>query len=199
MAATTHDADAIRAAVAAAEAKTSAEIVVVIARRSDDYGAARVGLASLVALATALGALRYAALDATLVVVLQIPVYLLAWIALGAPRVLSLVVPDAREADAVARAADAAYGAHRVGEVGGVLVYLSEQERMVRVLADPRARDALGPGALADAARAVADAAKQGRAPSAIVDVVARFGEARARALPKTSGDANALPDVVGR
>ncbi len=195
------DEEAVATAVRAAEARTSGEIVVVVVPRSDGYGGVRAGVAFLCALALTLVLWRVApSLDRALVVVLELPVWLAAWVALGAPRLLSLIVPDHVEDAAVARGAAAAFvqhGVHRTTTRSGVLLYVSEQERAVRILADSAVDEVLGEAVSRAIVDDVVAAVRAGRAGDALVAAIAKIGDALHARFPCEADDGNELPEAV--
>lgn len=158
------DEQAIERAIAAAEARTSGELVVLAVPRSDDYARGRALLAGLgaVVLVTAVDiAWPYIAAAAPrladalpldpLVWLLPLQALLAAglwW--LGGRLPARMLASDARRAHAVARRAKQEFfdrGIGRTRDRSGVLLLVSEQERSLVILADRGVEEALASAA----------------------------------------------------
>ena len=210
------DEQAIERAIATAEARTSAEIVVLAVPRSDDYARGRALLAGLgaVAFVTAIdlawpwiatAAPRLAdalPLDPLVwLLPLQALVALGLWWASG--RIPArLVASDARRADAVTRRAKQEFfdrGITRTQGRNGVLLLLSEQERTLVILADRGAEEALGSEAWQRWAAEAVEGLREGRGGPAIVRVIEQLADALAGRFPPRQDDVDELPNRLTR
>jgi putative membrane protein len=208
----------VSAAVSAAEAHTSGEIVTVLADRSDGY--------SDVALAWAAGA-AFAALIALAIApdfYLSLAEWLTGgWIVEWTPREIFelaaifavlkfagmlliqlwqplkfLLIPGPIR---TARVHDRAVRAFRIGAERrthgrtGVLIYLSMREHRAEILADEAIASKVAPEMWGDAMVALLAEVKQGRLAEGMIAAVERVGAVLAEHFPAGSENANELPD----
>lgn len=222
------DETAIERAIAAAEARTSAELVVLAVPRSDDYDRGRALLAGLgaVVLVTAVDLAWPFIAQAAPGLAEALPLDPLVWllplqalVALGLWWVGGRIparwlASDARRAAAVSRRAKQEFfdrGITRTRDRSGVLILVSEQERSLVVLADRGVEEALAPkatGATSEgspatvftrwAAEAV-EGLRQGRGGVALVHVVEQIAAALAEPFPPREDDVDELPNPVLR
>lgn len=208
----------VSAAVAAAEAQTSGEIVTIIADRSDGYMDVAFAWAALVAFAV-LALLPFAAtpvLDALALfhggwnvaweapgilaaaAAIGIVVFLLALAALSWAPLRIALVPGSIRTD---RAEDRAIALFKVGAerrtVGrtGVLVYLSMREHRAEIVADEAINALVPPETWGDAMGALLGPLKQGQVADGMVACVERVGTVLAGHFPRAEDDRNELPD----
>ena len=214
------DADRARvaAAVTAAEAATSGEIVTVLAARSDDYADVALVCSALVALAALLVVAWapdfYLALydrltgawvqhwtpgrlfgAAAFIAALKFGATWL--ILLWRPLRLALVPAPIRHARVHARALAAfRMGAERrtTGRTG-ILVYLSLAERRAEILADEAIASKVSADLWGEALAAMLAQLKQGRMADGLIAAVERVGTVLAEHLPRAADDSNELPD----
>lgn len=209
--------DRVSAAVLAAEAGTSGEIVTIVSDRSDAY--ADVGLHYAV-----LGVLFVPALFAAWP---ALPLHLIA-LATGGwgetePRELMLLAfavmalvflvvryglayvplrlaltPRATRRRRVRRRAVELF---RVGAEGrttartGILIYLSLGERMAEIVADRAIHAKVDDGIWGDAMAAMVDRARAGQIADGMIAAIERVGAVLAEHLPRATDDRNELPD----
>ena len=193
--------DAVAAAVTRAEARTSAEIVVVAAPRSASYRD--------VALAVG-GGVAWLALGFLLLspwrfapgwILLELPLLAAAaaWAASRIPALLRLTTTSRRRAREVTRAARAAFQEHAVGSTRGrtgLLVYVSLLERRVVVLPDAGIRGVVPDGTW--------NALRWGQGPDRagfrtledILRGIDAIGRALASALPAAGENPDELADT---
>ncbi len=216
------DEAAIERAIAAAEARTGAELVVLAVPRSAEYSRGRALVAGLgtVAVVTAVDWawpwLAQAAPRLADALPLDPLVWLLplqALVAVGLWVVSGWlparwIASDARRAAAVTgRAKQELFDRGITGtrDRSGVLLLVSEQERSLVILADHGALAALGPTPAGQAsawerwAAEAAEGLRQGRGGAAIVRVIEQLAEALAERLPPRAGDEDELPNPVQR
>lgn len=203
----------IAEAVAAAEAKTSAEIVPVVATQSGRYDRAEdafgllLGLGLFVGLWLALQGPRDTDWGTGYMIewwhaLLVIP----AGFALGvmlASRIGALAMlftPAAEAAHEVQRAARQAFYDQRVHHTAGssgLLIYVSLLEHRAVVLADEIVTGKLGQAALDEICQTLTAALRKQPVPEALAAAIAQAGEKLAAALPRQADDKNELADVL--
>jgi putative membrane protein len=207
---------AIERAIAAAEARTSAELVVLAVPRSDDYALGRSLLAGLgaVVFVTAMdlswpwiagsapGLADALPLD-PLVWLLPLQALVAAglwWLSGRLPA--RLLASDARRAQAVTRWAKQEFfdrGITRTRDRNGVLLLVSEQERSLVILADRGAEEALGTAVWGRWAAEAVEGLRKGQGGPALVRVVEQLADALAERFPPRQGDVDELPNAVAR
>jgi putative membrane protein len=222
------DEAAIERAIAAAEARTSAEVVVLAVPRSDDYARGRALLAGLgaVVLVTAVDWAWPWIAQAAPRLADALPLDPLAWLLpLQALMALGLwwvggqiparwLASDARRSAAVSRRAKQEFfdrGITRTRDRNGVLILVSEQERSLVILADRGVEEALAPKATEAASEATPPAVlthwaaeavaglRQGRGGAALVHVIDQLADALAERFGPRAGDVDELPNQVAR
>jgi len=186
--------------VRAVEARTSGEVAVAWAARSDDYALVRglwaLALASAVSVELAVGLPAIPLLLLPMLTVLgTIGLYFL----LGAGPILRAILPDALLSERVQRRAQIAFlecGVTETAARGGVLLFLSAVEHRVQILADT------GIAARVDAKvwQAVVDelilALKDGRTMPGLERALGRIGDLLETEFPRAPGDQNELGDA---
>ena len=188
-------------AIARAEALTSGEIFVVVARASSNYRFLPLAWAGPAALLAGLvAALAFPRMSAGSLVLGEAIVLVLFAALLAVPNLRIRLVPaalqDAR-ARAVAKQQFLAHNLHATESRTGVLVYVSLAERHVSVLADTaideRAPDDFWDGIVA---RLIAEI-KAGRLAEGLAEAVEACGRVLAEHFPRRAADRNELPDHV--
>ncbi|MFM1982185.1 MAG: hypothetical protein RJB22_904 [Pseudomonadota bacterium] len=208
----------IAAAVQAAEAQTSGEIVTIIAEQSDDYADVALwwsvaaallalGLASIIPemILPRVDALtgRWA-VDWTAHAVLELGFVIAAskfavcWlILLWRPARLWLVPAPIRARRVRRRAVDCfKVGAERrtTGRTG-ILLYLSLAERRAEIVADAAIHSRVAPEDWGKAMADLVQPVRDGRIADGLVDAIGDVGVLLAQHLPRASDDVNELPD----
>lgn len=195
------DRDRIEAAIRDAEARTLGELVTVIAAESDDYLLVPVTYAAAVAMALPLALWIGGVLDGFL------PLYLvqLAALVLLVPLfnwrpVMMRLVPPAMQRACAARLAREQFftrGLHLTPERGGLLLFVSDAEHYVEIIADTGIDQKVPPGVwdaiVAEFTRKVRD----GKAAEGFIAAVTACGALLAEHLPATAENPNRLPDVL--
>lgn len=207
----------VSAAVAAAESGTDAEIVTVVAPFSDKYHDAALHWAILMAVSALFAATVWPVLALWpidllsggwsevghgTVILLALGLWLLIFLlALGLlrwrPLRLALTPRSTQRRRVRARALTAfRIGAERrtVGRTG-VLLYLSDAERMAELIADETIHSRTDPDDWAYAMAELVDAARCGRVADGMVAAVEAIGPLVTAASPKTMGNPNELFD----
>jgi putative membrane protein len=188
--------EAVEARVSAIERTTDAEIVVVAAIRSDTYAELpeRAATAAAFALLVALLAAPWTFHPISAVAELVVTWFVARWAA-RRPVVLQRLLPTARAAEAVRRAARAEFveeAVHATPERTGVLVYVSALEERVEVLFDLGIQGRVPGAELADAA-----AALRATSLDALLTGLDALGVTLARHVPHhASSDDTNLPNA---
>lgn len=193
---------ALKRAIEAFEAGTSAELVIAVRPRSDRYAHAPAAVGALVGLAS-LAFLLYGEPSFGLHWFLVDPALvglLAAWLARDSAAAARLLTPASWRREAVERAARASFVEHGVSETSGrtgVFVYVSLAERAAVVLVDVGVRCAVPQGPWARATAALAAAVAGGAGARELAPKIAALAELCADALPRAEDDVNELPDEV--
>lgn len=212
------DHDRVTAAVTAAEAHTSGEIVTVVTRRSDDYHdvmlhwailkmlgwlailAAFPGIAEHIHRVVAGEWAGPASPSALLTIAMVLAVLAFAGVRIAfAWRPLRLAfTPAATKARRVRRRAltlfRSAAEARTTGATG-VLLYLSVEERRAEIIADAAIHSKVDADVWGDAMAALLAAVRDSRPGDGMADAVERIGAILAPHFPRDAADTNELPD----
>ncbi len=187
----------IAQAIASVEESTSGELVVLHTHRSDDYALIRggfgffgsLGLIDLIHFLHPVWDLSWLLVSAA---VLGSLLYLLA----GWGPLLRLLVPVRMRADAALERAFRAMVQEGVTETrdrSGVLIFLSESEHRVVILADSGINSRVETEEWARDVETLVQALKAGRATEGVLSVVGRVGELLAASFPPRADDTNEL------
>jgi putative membrane protein len=207
----------VDAAVAAAEAKTSAEIVPVVATASGRYDRAEdiVGLAvGLLAMAATWLALPYVPPEPgswaphwlgllellALIAVVVIGFILGVAIASRSARLRRVLVPRGEMVEDVLTRAHQAFSdsqVHHTAGRTGVMIYVSLLERQAVILADRQALETLGQPVIDILCNALLDRLRKGDPVNALIETITQAGDRLAAALPRAAGDKNEIGDAL--
>lgn len=193
------DRERIEAAVRAAEAGTSGEIVVQVVRRSDGFAAAPWRLSAFAA-ALALLAAEWTAPWSPLLALFGLRALAVVLVhgacALDPIRRLGVREPELEQA--AQRSALAAFHRHvarRTAGQTGILIYLTLFEHRVVVLGDAAIDRALAPGeSWQGVVDDVLDGLRRGRAADGLVQGIERCGAMLAHPLPRAADDRDEIP-----
>jgi putative membrane protein len=190
----------IQAAVAEAEAETEGELVVVVARRSDDYAELR-GLFALAFMTLVGYALHHLVPEFSARWLLGAMGFfaLLGYALSGAPPLLRLLVPAsvrAARVDAHAKRVFVEEGVIETRERSGVLIYVAEAEHRVEILADAGIHARVEAGFWDDEVRAIVAQVRRGEATAGLLASIGRIGEALAASFPRRGPRENQLDDA---
>ena len=193
----------IAQAIAEVERHTDAELVTVLTARSDDYRYLPVLWAGACALLVS-APLVLTPLSVVDVVSIQLGLFCVLILTLRIPALARRLIPHHvghwRAAN-MARRQFLELGLHHTDAETGVLIFVSEAERYVEILADrgvSKHVDNARWQSIVD--RFIADV-KQQRILGGFIDAVGACGEILAEAVPKTEGNRNELADrliVIG-
>lgn len=191
----------IEARVAAAEAQTAAEFVVVTVPRSDDYAGVRWFSAALFALTlSASVALAFPALHAGEVLGLELLLGALGLWLSGLAPLLRRLTPESLKGAAVERAAQLAFVEHAVfttRERTGVLILLSEQEHRVAILGDEGIHQRVQDVGWQQHVATLVQALRAGKPAEGVCDVIDALAGVLAQGAPVRPDDMNELPNRV--
>lgn len=194
------DAQAIEEAVGRIEGRTSAELVVAVVPRSDDYWRVRVLLSAAWALAAGLVFLWLEPWrDPALALAVQVVVGFAAFVVSGARPLLRLLISrKAAELAAQARAYQlfAERGLHGTRGRTALLIFVSELEHRVVLLGDHSIDQALGRAGWQGYVDALVARIRAGQAREGILDLLAQLEPQLAAVAPRGEGDVNELPDA---
>jgi putative membrane protein len=187
--------------VGEAERGTAGELVTVVARQSADYGAYRLGWAAMLALVTAVVLHVFARhVPMNWLLGAEGPLGVLLWWILGRPALLRLVTPRAVQRRAVNDRVKQLFlelGVTETRDRSGVLVFLSELERRVEILADRGIHEHVGAEAWQVMVHELVGAIQGGRAAEGLATIIGRIGRELAEKFPPRPDDTNELPDDV--
>ena len=133
------DRERISTAIRAAEAKTSGEIVCVLAKNSADVTALPVFIAAIVALALPWLLVAITAMPVNRILSLQIVVFLVLALLLCLPRIRVALLPRAVRRAIAYRAAMEQFSMRGIAQTKdrtGILIFVSLAERYARIIAD---------------------------------------------------------------
>ncbi len=196
------DRSAVAASVAEAERRTSAEIAIVLADSSSDYGrASTAGAMSLGLIAATLLALILGWNSMWLFLLLFALLYPAARLLIHRFPVLKrLFITDAELDEEVMEAASVAFHEHGLSltrEQNAVLVYLSAFEHRVRIMADTGLAAKEMQADFDSVASELAGSMRQGRAAQGLCVAVRRLGGLAAAHYPPRPDDTNELRNVI--
>lgn len=195
------EARAVEDAIFAVEKRSATEMVVAIVSKSADYWSYRVLIACGWAMAAALG-LHYASplLPALWVVLVQVPVGALVFLALKWPPLQRWMVPADRAEAAVRQRAFALFaerGLHRTQMSTGLLILVSELEHRVVILGDSGIHDQVGDAGWTEHVTHLVTHIREGRAAAGLLEVIARLETKLANIVPARSDNIDELPNAV--
>ena len=219
------DHEKIRAAVEAAEARTSGEIVCVLARECSDYWEVPVGWAagvSLIAPGAALlagfrpdfierlgggwTAAHASSVDSAIgqalmaYVIVQAALFVAVALFVSIPLVRRLLTPGSLKKERVRRRAQEQFAAralHLTEGKTGVLIFASLAERRAEVIADEAIVAKVDPAAWSGVLAALVAGMKARDPGAGFASAIARAGDLLAEHAPRGPNDHNELPDTV--
>jgi len=186
--------------VRAVEARTSGEVAVVWSARSDDYVLVRAlwSLALAAVLVAELSALHFE-LAGPVLPALTLLVTIALYFLCGVAAVTRRLVPSAVQAERVHRQAQVAFlelGVTETDGRGGVLLFLSELEHRVEILADRGIAARVDQGVWQSVVDELISALKAGKTMPGVRRALERIGELLEREFPREAADRNELPDA---
>ncbi len=191
----------IAAAVAAAEAKTSAEIRVVVAREPlIQHPFYSIMWAALLALVSPWPLAIFLSMRTLQLLSIQAAVFMVAAGVLMLPSIAQRVVPRLAMKAAARAAAIEMFLAHGIPQTQGrtgILIFAAAQEHLIEVVADEGVHVPLGHAAWQDICERVAEQAKAGNLADGLTAGVQKAGELLAGPYPSQPGEKNDLDNRV--
>lgn len=194
------DRERISKAIRAAEAKTSGEIVCVLAQTSSDATALPVLLAAVAALALPWLLVAFTAMTVYRILSLQILVFVVLLMILCLPWVRVALMPRrARRAVAhrVAMEQFTARGIARTKDRAGILIFVSLTERYARIVADEGIAARVRQSEWQAAVDALIAHMRNGRVADGYITAIDLCGAELAKHFPRTEADREELPDRI--
>ncbi len=188
----------VRAAVAAAEAKTSGEIFTVVAAASDDYRLIPILWATIIALVVPLPLIFLTLWPASLIFLVQLATFVVLAVIFSLDAVRPLLLPSSVKHDAARALAIRqflAHGLHTTELRTGVLIFVSLAERHAEIIADEGIATKVDAMIWKNAMDRLTSAIRGGRLADGLVAAVSETGAVLAQHFPPRPGDRNELPD----
>jgi putative membrane protein len=194
------DRDRITESIRAAEAKTSGEIVCVLAETSTRSTASPVFIAAAVALILPWLLTAFTAMTVFQILSLQVVVFLALLMLLCVPRVRVALMPRrARRAIAyqVAMEQFVSRGLARNRNQSGVLIFVSLAERYARIIVGTEIAACVPPGRWQAAVDALIAHMRNGLIADGFIAAIEMCGQELAKHFPASVADRNELPDRI--
>jgi putative membrane protein len=194
------DRSRIAVAIRTAEAKTSGEIVCVLARTSTDAMALPVLLAALAALALPWLLVALTEMSVHGLLVLQVAFFFLLAVLLCLPRVRVALLPRAARRHVAHRAAMEQFtirGMARKKDRTGILIFVSLAERYVRIIADEGIAGRVSQSEWQAAVDALVAHTRDGRIAEGFIAAIEACGRVLAARFPRTETSRDELPDRI--
>jgi putative membrane protein len=194
------DRERISTAIRAAEAKTSGEIVCVLAQSSSDATALPVLVAAVVALALPWLLVAVTAMSVHRILLLQIVVFLSLAVVLCQPRLRIALVPRAARRAVAHRAAMEQFHirgiAHKEDRTG-VLIFVSLAERYARIIADEGIAARMPQSEWQGAVDALIAHMRDGRIADGFITAIEVCGKLLETNFPRIETSRDQLPDRI--
>jgi putative membrane protein len=190
----------ISAAIRAAEAKTSGEIVCVLARTATHLTALPILVAALMALAFPWVLVALTEFPVDRILLLQIGVFLVLAVALSLPGVQVRLLPRAVRRHAAHRLAMEQFlvrGIGRKKDGTGILIFVSLAERYARIIADERIAAHVPQSEWQTAVDALIANIRSGRIADGFVAAIDACEKVLAAHFPRTQMSRDELPDRI--
>lgn len=200
MALSPQDRQRISIAIQAAEARTSGEIVCVLARSSSDLTGLPILIAALAALALPWLLVGFTSLSVQVILWLQLALFLGLAALLCQPRIRAGLLPLATRRAVAHRVAMEQFMLRGIGRTRGrtgVLVFVSLAERYARIVPDQAIASRVAQSQWQDAIETLVDHMRAGRIADGFVEAIDRCGNVLATHFPQTADRLNELPDRV--
>jgi putative membrane protein len=184
-------------AVADVEQRTSAELVTVLAARSGDYVHYALAWAGGAALLLA-APLFYARLSVFVVLLSQLALFCAVVLLFRIPALATRLIPQRLahwHASNMARRQFLEQGLHHTKGETGVLIFVSEAERYVEILADRGVSAHVDDARWQSIVERFVENVRRKRVLTGFVGAITECGEILAEAVPKTPDNPNELPN----
>jgi putative membrane protein len=187
-------------AIRATEARTSGEIVCVLARSSSDATALPIFIAAVLSLVLPWILVAVTALAVREILLLQAVAFLALAMLLCLPPVRVALMPRAARRAAAYRAATdqfVARGIARKKDRAGILIFVSLAERYARIIADEGIAARVAQAEWQDAVDALITHMRDGRISEGFVAAIERCGNVLATHFPAAQSKRDELPDRI--
>ena len=194
------DRERVSIAILAAEARTSGEIVCVLAQTSSDATALPILVAAVAALALPWLLVAFTAMTVHRILSLQIVVFLALLVILCLSRVRVALMPrKARRAVAhrVAMEQFAIRGIARKKDRSGILIFVSLAERYARIIADDGIAACVPQSEWQTAVDVLLAYMREGRIADGFITAISVCGNELAKHYPRTETSRDELPDRI--
>jgi putative membrane protein len=194
------DRESISNAIRGAEAKTSGEIVCVLAETSSGLTMLPILLAALIALALPWLLVMFTAMSVYRILSLQIVVFFVLAVLLYVPRMRVALLPRAARralAHRVAMEQFAIHGLTRKKDRTGVLIFVSLAERYARIIADEGIAARVPQEKWQGAVDALLAHMRDGRIAEGFITAIDVCGHLLATNFPRTERSGDELPDRI--
>jgi putative membrane protein len=194
------DRDRIANAIRSAEARTSGEIVCVLARTSTHATAFPVILAALVALATPWALMAFTAMTVQGILSVQVVVFLLLLMLLCLPSLRVALMPRKMRRVIAHRMAMEQFISRGIAgnkNRAGILIFVSLAERYARIIADDEIAARVPQAAWQGAVDALITHMRDGRIADGFIAAVDACGDELERHFPRVAGSHSELPDRI--
>ena len=187
-------------AIRAAEAKTSGEIVCVLAQASSHVAALPVLIAAVFALALPWLLVAFTAMAVDRILLLQAALFVVLLLLLCQPRVRAALMPRKTRRAIAHRAAMEQFamrGLARKKDRSGVMIFVSLAERYARIIADDGIAARVPQAEWQAAVDALVAHMRDGRIADGFVQAIELCGEKLATHFPRTATSGDELPDRI--
>ncbi len=194
------DRERISAAIRAAEAKTSGEIVCVLAHRSSGAMTLPILLAAIVALALPWLLVAFTAMSVHRILTLQVAAFAVLAVALCLPAVRVALVPRAMRRAVAHRAAIEQFtirGIARKKDRTGILIFVSLAEHYARIIADEGIAAKVPQAEWQNAVNALTAQMSSGRIADGFIAAIDACATVLAAHFPRSATDRDELPDRI--
>jgi putative membrane protein len=194
------DRQRIADAIHAAEAKTSSEIVCILAQSSSKATVLPVLIAALIALALPWLLVAFTAMAVDRILLLQTIAFFVLLLLLSLPRVRTALVPAHTRRAMAHHAAMEQFmlrGLARKKDRSGILIFVSLAERYARIVADDGAAAQVPQAHWQGAIDALVGHMRDGRIADGFVSAINLCGEELARHFPRSGASRDELPDRI--
>lgn len=200
MSITAQDRERISNAVRAAEAKTSGEIVCVLAQTSSDVTALPVLIAAVAALALPWLLVAFTAMTVYRILSLQAAIFIVLFVFLSLPRIRVALMPRKARRAVAYRAAMEQFttrGIARKTDRCGILIFVSLAERYARIIADDGIAVRVPQSEWQSAIDALIAHMRQDRIADGFIAAIDLCGNELARHFPRAEAHPGQLPDRI--
>jgi putative membrane protein len=194
------DRERIATAIRAAEARSSGEIVCVLAQTSSDATGLPILLAAVIALALPWLLVAATAMPVNLILLLQIVVFAVLAVILCLPRVRIALVPRAMRRAVAHRVAMEQFmirGVSHKRERTGILIFVSLAEHYARIVADEGIAARVPHAEWQDAVDAMLAHIRSGRIADGFIAAIDVCGAVLAKNFPRSETSRDELPDRI--